>query len=217
MAACWGQQAAARGLWGRSYLDWVWWGLLTSRRRCRWWGRPLCAARVWRWRLSGGGTRWAGRLCIAWLRLQPAWEGAGNQWLAALGQGRARGSSHHASCAHAALPLPHLPLPLHPDSQNPGSQTHRWEDIGGLPEVKRRLRQAVEWPLQHADAFARLGLSAPRGVLLHGPPGCSKTQLARAAAAGSGATFLPLSCAQLYSMYLGEGGWQLGCTSGAPL
>jgi ATP-dependent 26S proteasome regulatory subunit len=81
-----------------------------------------------------------------------------------------------------------------------------WDDIGGLTDVKQRLRQAVEWPILHADAFARLGLSAPRGVLLHGPPGCSKTQLARAAASASGATFLPLSCAQLYSMYLGEGG-----------
>jgi ATP-dependent 26S proteasome regulatory subunit len=62
----------------------------------------------------------------------------------------------------------------------------------------------VEWPLLHADAFARLGLSAPRGVLLYGPPGCSKTTLARAAAAASKATFLSLSCAQLYSMYVGE-------------
>jgi hypothetical protein len=43
--------------------------------------------------------------------------------------------------------------------------------VGGLIEVKRRLRQAVEWPLQHADAFERLGLTPPRGVLLHGPPG----------------------------------------------
>lgn len=46
-----------------------------------------------------------------------------------------------------------------------------WEDIGGLTEVKRRLKQAVEWPLNHSDAFARLGIKAPRGVLLHGPPG----------------------------------------------
>lgn len=71
--------------------------------------------------------------------------------------------------------------------------------------MKRRLQQAVEWPLQHADAFERLGLTAPRGVLLHGPPGCSKTSLARAAATASGATLLPLSCATLYSMYVGEG------------
>ena len=50
-------------------------------------------------------------------------------------------------------------------------QPVRWEDVGGLPEVKRRLRQAVEWPLQHRDAFQRLGLQPPRGVLLYGPPG----------------------------------------------
>ncbi|KAG2450863.1 hypothetical protein HYH02_004696 [Chlamydomonas schloesseri] len=80
-----------------------------------------------------------------------------------------------------------------------------WDDVGGLDEVKRRLRQAVEWPLVHAAAFERLGLSAPRGVLLHGPPGCSKTTLARAAATASGATFLALSCAQLFCMYVGEG------------
>ncbi|KAL6754073.1 P-loop containing nucleoside triphosphate hydrolase protein [Haematococcus lacustris] len=81
----------------------------------------------------------------------------------------------------------------------------RWGDIGGLEAVKLRLRQAVEWPLRHAAAFARLGLKAPRGVLLYGPPGCSKTTLARAAACASGATLLPLSCAQLFSMYVGEG------------
>lgn len=46
-----------------------------------------------------------------------------------------------------------------------------WESIGGLEDVKARLQQAVEWPLQHAEAFQRLGLTAPRGVLLHGPPG----------------------------------------------
>ncbi len=68
-----------------------------------------------------------------------------------------------------------------------------WDDIGGLDDVKQRLRQAVEWPLRHADAFARLAIRAPRGVLLHGPPGCSKTTLARAAAHASGATLIPLS------------------------
>ncbi|KAL3148141.1 hypothetical protein ABBQ38_014423 [Trebouxia sp. C0009 RCD-2024] len=80
-----------------------------------------------------------------------------------------------------------------------------WDSIGGLHDVKARLQQAVEWPLQHADAFLRLGLTAPRGVLLHGPPGCSKTTLARAAATASKASMFPLSGAQLYSMYVGEG------------
>lgn len=47
----------------------------------------------------------------------------------------------------------------------------RWDEVGGLEAVKRKLRQAVEWPLHHAAAFQRMGLAAPRGVLLHGPPG----------------------------------------------
>ena len=46
-----------------------------------------------------------------------------------------------------------------------------WGDIGGLHDVKRKLRRVVEWPLQHAEAFRRLNISPVRGVLLHGPPG----------------------------------------------
>ena len=80
-----------------------------------------------------------------------------------------------------------------------------WGDIGGLEQVKQRLRQAVEWPLTHSASFARLGVKPPKGVLLHGPPGCSKTQLARAAAAASGAHLIPLTGSQLFSMYLGAG------------
>ncbi|EFN51849.1 hypothetical protein CHLNCDRAFT_37221 [Chlorella variabilis] len=80
-----------------------------------------------------------------------------------------------------------------------------WDDIGGLSAVKQQLKQAVEWPLRHSGAFERLGLSPPRGVLLHGPPGCSKTTLVRAAATASGATLIPLSGTQLYSMHVGEG------------
>ena len=48
-----------------------------------------------------------------------------------------------------------------------------WRDIGGYGKVKERLQQALEWPVQHAGAFKRLGLHAPRGVLLYGPPGVS--------------------------------------------
>ena len=50
-----------------------------------------------------------------------------------------------------------------------------WSEIGGLDEVKRKLRRAVEWPLLHADAYQRLGIAPPKGVLLHGPPGAPKT------------------------------------------
>lgn len=80
-----------------------------------------------------------------------------------------------------------------------------WSDVGGLEETKKKLQQAVEWPITKAEAFKRLGIRSPRGVLLHGPPGCAKTTLARAAATASGATFIPLQGASLYSMYVGEG------------
>ncbi|CAN6442900.1 unnamed protein product [Victoria cruziana] len=80
-----------------------------------------------------------------------------------------------------------------------------WEDIGGLKDLKKKLKQVVEWPIKHSDAFARLGLSPVRGVLLHGPPGCSKTTLVKAAAHAAQAAFFSLSGAEVYSMYVGEG------------
>ena len=64
--------------------------------------------------------------------------------------------------------------------------------------------QAIEWPLKHPESFARLGLSRPRGVLLYGPPGCCKTTLVRAAATSCQCTFMALSCAQLYSPFVGD-------------
>ena len=73
----------------------------------------------------------------------------------------------------------------------------QWDDIGGLHEVKRKLRQAAEWPLLHRDAFERLGLKPAKGILLFGPPGCCKTTLAMAVATGCKAHLLPLSCAQV--------------------
>ncbi|XP_042056975.1 cell division control protein 48 homolog B-like [Salvia splendens] len=80
-----------------------------------------------------------------------------------------------------------------------------WDDIGGLNDVKKKLQQAVEWPLKHSSTFSRLGVSPVRGILLHGPPGCSKTTLAKAAASAAQASFFSLSGAELYSMYVGEG------------
>jgi AAA family ATPase len=65
-----------------------------------------------------------------------------------------------------------------------------YEDIGGQTHAIRKLREAVEWPLRHPDAFVRLGVRPPKGVLLYGPPGCSKTILARACACESGVNFL---------------------------
>ncbi|KAM9861083.1 ATPase family gene 2 protein homolog B [Aulostomus maculatus] len=79
-----------------------------------------------------------------------------------------------------------------------------WEQIGGLDEIKLKLRQSIEWPMMYPEAFVRLGLCRPRGVLLYGPPGCAKTTLVRAAATSVHCTFLSVSGADLYSPYVGE-------------
>ncbi|CAO3623610.1 unnamed protein product [Cunninghamella blakesleeana] len=79
-----------------------------------------------------------------------------------------------------------------------------WQDIGGLEEVKKKLKQAVEWPLMYKDSFDRLGLKPSRGILLYGPPGCSKTTLVKVIASVSGASFFSINGAQLYSPYVGD-------------
>ncbi|PWA18999.1 spermatogenesis-associated protein 5-like protein 1 [Gambusia affinis] len=79
-----------------------------------------------------------------------------------------------------------------------------WEQIGGLEEVKTKLRQSIEWPMRHPEAFVRLGLCRPRGILLYGPPGCAKTTLVKAAATSSRCAFLSVSGADLYSPYVGD-------------
>jgi AAA family ATPase len=66
----------------------------------------------------------------------------------------------------------------------------RWSDIGGQAVVKQKLRECVEWPLNHPETFTRLGVSPPRGILLYGPPGCSKTLTAKALATESGINFM---------------------------
>jgi len=86
----------------------------------------------------------------------------------------------------------------------PPSETISWSEIGGLADVKARLSRAVLWPLSCSDAMRRLGVRPPSGVLLYGPPGCSKTSLARAVAGSAAATFLHLSGAEIYSPYVGE-------------
>ncbi|KAJ3396124.1 hypothetical protein HDU92_003993 [Lobulomyces angularis] len=79
-----------------------------------------------------------------------------------------------------------------------------WSNVGGLEEVKLKLKQMVEWPLKYKTTFERLGLTSPRGLLLYGPPGCSKTTLVRIIAQTSGATFLSINGAQLFSPFVGE-------------
>lgn len=79
-----------------------------------------------------------------------------------------------------------------------------WADIGGQPELKQALVEAVVWPLRHGPAFARLGIRPPRGVLLYGPPGCSKTLAAKALAADAHTSFLAVKGPELLSKWVGE-------------
>lgn len=66
----------------------------------------------------------------------------------------------------------------------------RYSDVGGQAEAIQKLRECVKWPLLHPDTFERLGVRAPKGVLLYGPPGCSRTLLVRACATESGVNFV---------------------------
>ncbi|KAJ2395385.1 AAA+-type ATPase, partial [Coemansia sp. RSA 2603] len=80
----------------------------------------------------------------------------------------------------------------------------RWEDIGGQHETKQLLREAVEWPLLHPEAFQRMGIRPPKGVLLYGPPGCSKTLTAKALATEAGLNFIAVRGPELFSKWVGE-------------
>ncbi|XP_016507038.2 calmodulin-interacting protein 111 isoform X1 [Nicotiana tabacum] len=79
-----------------------------------------------------------------------------------------------------------------------------WNDVGGQREVKMQLIEAVEWPQKHQEAFKRIGTRPPTGVLMFGPPGCSKTLLARAVASEAGLNFLAVKGPELYSKWVGE-------------
>jgi len=80
----------------------------------------------------------------------------------------------------------------------------KWEDVGGLEEVKEALREAVEWPLKNPEVFTRMGIKPPKGILLHGPPGCGKTLLARAVATESEANFISVRGPEIFSKWVGE-------------
>ncbi|CAG7836209.1 unnamed protein product [Allacma fusca] len=80
----------------------------------------------------------------------------------------------------------------------------RWDDIGGQKELKFKLKQAIEWPLKHPEAFDRLGISPPKGILMYGPPGCSKTMIAKAIATESGLNFISVKGSELFSKWVGE-------------
>ncbi|GAA5821309.1 hypothetical protein JCM11251_004562 [Rhodosporidiobolus azoricus] len=79
-----------------------------------------------------------------------------------------------------------------------------FSDIGGQEHIKLKLKQSVDWPLRHPETFKRLGVKPPRGVLLYGPPGCSKTLIAKALATESGLNFIAVKGPEVFNKYVGE-------------
>lgn len=80
----------------------------------------------------------------------------------------------------------------------------KWEDIGGVEDVKRELQESVIWPLEHKSKFQRLGICSNKGAILYGPPGCSKTMLAQALATESGYNFISIKGPELFSKWVGD-------------
>lgn len=95
---------------------------------------------------------------------------------------------HPSTAEGLAMPIPDVTL----------------DDVGGMEEVKQVLTEVVLWPLQHPDTFQRLGVQAPGGVLLYGPPGCGKTHVVRALAGSGRLTVFTVKGAELLSKWVGE-------------
>ena len=80
----------------------------------------------------------------------------------------------------------------------------KWSDVGGSKEIQQELKEAIEWPLKHPDAFKRIGVKSPKGILLYGPPGTGKTLLAKAVASESESNFILVRGPELLNKFLGE-------------
>ena len=80
----------------------------------------------------------------------------------------------------------------------------RWEDVGGLDEAKRELKECVEWPLKYPELFKAMNMKPPKGILLYGPPGTGKTLLVKALANESNANFISVKGPELLSKWFGE-------------
>jgi len=91
-----------------------------------------------------------------------------------------------------------------PSAEKKGISKVTYEDLGGLHEEVRRVREMVELPLRHPELFQRLGIEPPKGVLLLGPPGCGKTLLAKAVANESDANFFSINGPEIMSKFYGE-------------
>jgi transitional endoplasmic reticulum ATPase len=85
-----------------------------------------------------------------------------------------------------------------------GAQSLSYEDVGGLRNQVRRIREMIELPLRYPEVFERLGIDAPKGVLLTGPPGCGKTLIARIIAQETDAKFFTISGPEIVHKFYGE-------------
>lgn len=80
----------------------------------------------------------------------------------------------------------------------------KWDDIGGLEDVKRNLQEMILFPIEHPDKFHKFGMNPSKGVLFYGPPGCGKTLLAKAVANECSANFISIKGPELLTMWFGE-------------
>ena len=80
----------------------------------------------------------------------------------------------------------------------------KWEDVGGLDELKEELKEAVEWPIKYKDAYDYVDVETPKGILLHGPPGTGKTLIAKALAKMTESNFISIKGPELLSKWVGE-------------
>ncbi len=79
-----------------------------------------------------------------------------------------------------------------------------WDAVGGLDDVKQKLRETIEWPLTNPESFDNMGVKPPRGVLMYGPPGTGKTLLAKAVATETNANFISIKGPEVLSKWVGE-------------
>jgi transitional endoplasmic reticulum ATPase len=115
----------------------------------------------------------------------------------------------HVAPTSPATPTPSTRIELASAPPPPHPDRVRYEDLGGLGLIVDQVREVLEWPLKQPQAFARLGIVPPKGVLLSGPPGTGKTMIARAVAAETSAHFIAIAAPEIMDKHYGASEQQL--------